>query len=87
MIWVLFVILWLSNGTYQQSLANSLFAEEGTQPGFVTKINRKAFNIVSDQLKDRVIKFMKTDGLEFNISAPLTNQVRFTLRSSRIISF
>ncbi|CCD63413.1 Lipid-binding serum glycoprotein C-terminal domain-containing protein [Caenorhabditis elegans] len=87
MIWVLLVILGLSNVTQQQSLANSLFAEEGTSPGFVTRINKKALSIVSDQLKDRVVKFMNSDGLEFNISAPLTNQVRFTLRSSKIISF
>ncbi|CAB3401215.1 unnamed protein product [Caenorhabditis bovis] len=87
MIWVLLLLCWFSNVTHQQSLANSLFAEEGTQPGFVTKINKKAFKIVAEQLKDRVLKFMRTDGLEFNISAPLTNQVRFTLRSSRIISF
>lgn len=85
------------------SFSDSLFAEEGTSPGFVTRINKKALTIVSEQLKDRVIKFMNSDGLEFNISAPLTNQVeidlnpfwiqkseiqvRFTLRSSRIISF
>lgn len=84
--WVV-LLTCLAVPSLQQSLANSFFAEEGTQPGFVTKINKRAFDIVAEQLRERTIKFIKSDGLEFNISAPLTNQVRFSLRSSRIISF
>ncbi|CAD6185241.1 unnamed protein product [Caenorhabditis auriculariae] len=86
MLWVL-VLLFLHDASNAQSLANSFFAEEGTHPGFVTKINRKAFKIVADQLRDRVVRFANVDGLEFNITAPLTNQVRFTLQSSRVLFF
>ena len=69
-----------------QNLANAFFAETGTHAGFVTRINDKAFDLMSDYLSDRVAKFMSNE-LAFNISAVLTNDVHFSLVSSRVQSF
>ncbi|KAI6191483.1 hypothetical protein M3Y97_00233000 [Aphelenchoides bicaudatus] len=70
-----------------QSLANNFFTEPNIFPGFSTRINSKAFTLLNEYLARRVNKFMKFGTVSYNLTVPLTPQVRFSLVSSGITSF
>ncbi|CAI4226922.1 unnamed protein product [Auanema sp. JU1783] len=80
-------LIYLTTAVYCQSLANSFFAETGTYPGFITRINQKGLDLLSSHLSDRVLRFMNAGDLPFNISASLSEEARFTLAAARILSF
>ncbi|CAG9533210.1 unnamed protein product [Cercopithifilaria johnstoni] len=67
------------------SLENSFFTQSDTYPGFVTRINQRALDLLADYLKERVNRFMHHGKTIFNFSAPLTNEVTFSLLSTKVI--
>ncbi|VDL73620.1 unnamed protein product [Nippostrongylus brasiliensis] len=70
-----------------QNLANGLFAETGSNAGFVSRINQKGFDLMASYLGDRVRRFLGAGELIFNISAPVSPDMRITLSSVRVTDF
>ncbi|KAK5981694.1 Lipid-binding serum glycoprotein, partial [Trichostrongylus colubriformis] len=70
-----------------QNLANGLFAETGSNAGFISRINQKGFDLMAGYLGDRVKRFLGAGELIFNISAPVSSDMRITLSSVRVTDF
>lgn len=70
-----------------QNIANGLFAESGSNSGFVSRINQKGFDLMAGYLGDRVKRFLSAGELIFNISASVSPEVRITLSSVRVTDF
>ncbi|EPB77363.1 LBP / BPI / CETP family protein [Ancylostoma ceylanicum] len=80
-----------------QNLANGLFAETGSNAGFVSRINQKGFDLMANYLGERVKRFLGAGELIFNISAAVSPEVRkihyrqqpmrITLTSIRVTDF
>ncbi|KAI6205600.1 hypothetical protein M3Y94_00810400 [Aphelenchoides besseyi] len=75
------------SGINAQSLANSFFTEPNTFAGFTTRVNSRALDLLADYLKQRVNKFVKFGTVAFNLTVPLTPQVRFSLQSNGVTLF
>ncbi|KAI6243971.1 putative lipid-binding protein OBI-1 [Aphelenchoides fujianensis] len=67
--------------------SDSFFTEPNTFAGFTTRLNGRAFDLLADYLKQRVNKFMKFGTVAFNLTLPLTPQVRFSLLSNGVTLF
>ncbi|EYB87432.1 hypothetical protein Y032_0263g602 [Ancylostoma ceylanicum] len=70
-----------------QNLANGLFAETGSNAGFVSRINQKGFDLMANYLGERVKRFLGAGELIFNISAAVSPEMRITLTSIRVTDF
>ncbi|CAJ0918104.1 unnamed protein product, partial [Mesorhabditis belari] len=84
---LLFTITFLIAPIETQSIANSFFAETGTNAGFYSRVNQKGLDLLSDYLKDRVNRFMAAGDLNFNISSSISPEIKVALLSQRVLSF
>ncbi|KAL6725056.1 hypothetical protein Aduo_019878 [Ancylostoma duodenale] len=68
-------------------ISDGLFAETGSNAGFVSRINQKGFDLMANYLGERVKRFLGAGELIFNISAAVSPEMRITLTSIRVTDF
>ncbi|VDK71211.1 unnamed protein product [Onchocerca ochengi] len=73
--------------TKSHSLANSFFTKPNTHAGFITRINQRALDLLADYLREHINRFMHHGEIIFNFSAPLTNEIKFGLISTKAIDY